>query len=205
MRGLHFLNRWPKRSLIKDHLLATQRKVLAQRMSHPIIGHQDTAQVGMPLEHNAEHIIHFTLGEVRRGVNLDHRRDAFVLRHAHFQEQSRKGAERIQVVYHFEARLAPAQLVNTHHIRKKTIAEFRVVAQKATHLRQVCFIDHHPGVAAKSIHLLYRLREPLPKAQHLRPLGHLLCAGLAHGLLLNLATRFPPVRRLQVRDAGQPH
>jgi hypothetical protein len=46
--------------------LAAQGEVLTQRMSHPVVGHQDPLQVRMPLERDAEHVVHLAFGVASR-------------------------------------------------------------------------------------------------------------------------------------------
>src|SRR3990170_5654320 len=43
------------------HFFVAQGMVLAQRVSDPVVGHQNPAQVGMAAEGDAEHVIHLPL------------------------------------------------------------------------------------------------------------------------------------------------
>src|SRR5579875_809191 len=62
--------------------LAADRVVTAQGMPDPIVGHQDPGEVGMALEHDAEHVPGLTLVPVGRGVDvMGARHPSIVLRH----------------------------------------------------------------------------------------------------------------------------
>ncbi len=51
---------------IQPSAVALHRVVLAQGMSHPVVGHQDAAQIGMAFKADSEQIEDFALVVVRR-------------------------------------------------------------------------------------------------------------------------------------------
>src|SRR5687768_14883620 len=50
--------------------LFSEREVFAQRVSFPVVGHQDAAQVGVAVEADAEHVVDLALGPVRGGPDV---------------------------------------------------------------------------------------------------------------------------------------
>src|SRR5258708_4142136 len=61
------------------HRLIAKRVILAQWVAFPVFRHQDSAQVVVPLEHDAHHVERFTLLEVRSGPQARYRRQLRVL------------------------------------------------------------------------------------------------------------------------------
>src|SRR5260221_1840128 len=60
------------------HRLIAKRVIFAQWISFPVFWHQDTAQVGVPLEHNAHHVEGFTFLPVRGKPHARYRRQLVV-------------------------------------------------------------------------------------------------------------------------------
>ena len=55
----------------EDHRLAADREVAALRVALVVLGHEDAAQVGMPVEHDAEHVVDLALLVVGAGPDVD--------------------------------------------------------------------------------------------------------------------------------------
>src|ERR671923_1187853 len=55
----------------EDHRLAAHREVAPLREALVVLGHEDAAQVGVPLEHDAEHVVDLTLLEVGGRIEVD--------------------------------------------------------------------------------------------------------------------------------------
>ncbi len=68
------LSSWARVSL-ERHGNARRGIVLAQRVTVPVVGHEDAREIGMTVEGDAEEVVRLALGEVRAGVDRRERRD----------------------------------------------------------------------------------------------------------------------------------
>src|SRR5436190_982031 len=68
-------------------LLNLDRVVLALWVPLPVLGHQQPPQVGVTVEHDAEHVPHFAFEPAGAGIHALHRRHAAIGGDAHLQAQ----------------------------------------------------------------------------------------------------------------------
>src|SRR5947209_10505416 len=86
--------------------LAAHREVASLRMSLVVLGHEDPAVVGVPVEEHAKHVERLALLEVRRREELDDaRHDRLVDADPGLHAQALDTLHREQLVVHAEARL----------------------------------------------------------------------------------------------------
>jgi hypothetical protein len=62
----------------KFDFFTTKREIFAKRVPHPVIRHQDAAQVWMPSELNTEEVKDFSLWPNRCWINLSRRWAMFI-------------------------------------------------------------------------------------------------------------------------------
>ncbi len=90
----------------------TGTEVFAQRMTYPLIRHQDAGQVGVAFEDEAEHVVGLTLVEVGAGVDRDDRRNLDVVdRHGNPQTQAQAMLHGEEVEHELEPRALPPVVV----------------------------------------------------------------------------------------------
>src|SRR5215472_7707579 len=107
------------------------RIVLSQRVAFPSLWHQNTPQVGMVPELDTEQIEDFPLVPVRAAPHRGHRFDRWIrARQPAFQAQPLVSLDRIQMVDHFEPRLARIPVHCRHRAQPDKLL---IVLEKAAH------------------------------------------------------------------------
>src|SRR5438876_4953688 len=101
-------------------LISTQRKVLAQRMTFPIIRQKYAAQIRVPIEDHAEQIVCLALVPVCRTPNCRNGRHMnVVVVQYDFQPQSMMPGGGEEMIVNFKTRLFLRTSIDTAKIRKK--------------------------------------------------------------------------------------
>src|ERR1022692_1199420 len=129
--------RWAIASLA----VALHRIVFAQRMTFPILGHQEPPHIRMSRKANAEQIKDLALKVVgarpHRGQRLHRRTRAL---QPNFKTHPLLLRDRKQVVDHFKSRLRRVP-IDAGHVRKEVERAFSVVTQQGTGLANVRAIN----------------------------------------------------------------
>src|SRR3954452_24628658 len=90
----------------EDHGLAALWEVAPLGVALVVLGHEDPAHVGMAAEHDAEHVEHLALGEVRAGPQVGDRGHARVVHaHARLHPDALHPPHAEQLVVHAQTRL----------------------------------------------------------------------------------------------------
>ena len=118
--------------------------VLAQRVAHPVLGHEDAGHVGVTVEDDAEHVEHLALHGLGAGVDGEQRRaGGIVARHLHPQADALALAVRHEGDHHLEALGLDAlgqrptgmgQVVDAGHVQARQVA---LVVQRPHQLDQL--------------------------------------------------------------------
>src|SRR4051812_8516549 len=118
----------------EDHGLAADREVAALRVTLVVLGHEDAAQVGVPVEADAEHVEDLALLVVggREEVN-DRRHHRVVRAHARAHAKAFDAVHREQLVVHAQARLV-GQVVDPVHRHQPLVRLVGVLAQVDEHV-----------------------------------------------------------------------
>src|SRR5436190_15083398 len=94
--------------------LAAHREVAALGPALVVLGHEDPAHVGVPLEGDAEHVVDLALLEVGGRVEVDDRRHRLPVAHAQLHVQAVEALHRQQLVVNAETRLLRPIVVPVH-------------------------------------------------------------------------------------------
>ena len=126
---------------------ASQREILAQRMTlKPVIG-QDTAQIGLPGKHDPEQVVALALPPRRRSPQAMHRRHRCRLVGHHNDSNPVVSADREQVVDHVEPKFATWK-VHAAQIHHLLACETRIVAQHRHQRQQTIPLGMHDQLAS---------------------------------------------------------
>src|SRR5262245_57598726 len=124
-------------------------EVLAQRMTGPILGHQDAAQVGVALEGDAEQVEDLPLLPVGVAPDLAHRRHhRVVARRVGFEDEPVAMRVREEMIDDLDD--VPFRVVHPRLVREAVEAQRRIVAQEARDLGDLGGRHHYARVVARA-------------------------------------------------------
>src|SRR5581483_11506311 len=176
------------------HALAAERIVFALWMAHPVVRHEDAAQIGMPAEADAEEIVDLALREARPRIDAgDARHDRVILRYGDFQEDAPVLADRlplllvlhrVEIVDDLEPIVfAVVQIVYAEALGEEIVLQVGIVAHQAAYLDDILPLDHDPRIAPERVHIEEGVGELLADFLHFQPLGFRFGGGRRGGLL----------------------
>src|SRR5437016_2600059 len=189
----------PARRVVGErHLLVAERRVLAQRPAHPVLGQQDAGQPGMPGELDAVEVVGLAFVPVGGGPHAcDARHARVLLAHGDLERDPRRAREREQPVDHLEARIA-RQPVHARDPGQHGEFELGVIAQEGADLDEMLGRDVERVVADRISGLAPDRR---PGETHAQPLLDALRGQRGHATALRLFFFFGGTGPSSTRDA----